>query len=117
MGTSIDKKVVESIINELVTEFNDSNEELTVSLCEADLKLLKAAENEGTEESIPEESNSEEQEDFSAALAGIFDSFDSSDDSEFVLNGHTNVKFVVDNELEPGDCQVKSRFGLLDGRV
>lgn len=114
-GTKINKEIVERIIIELVSEFNDSsNEELTVTLCESDLKLLKAAETEPTEELIPDDKG---EEDFSTALAGIFDSFDSSNDSEFVLNGHENIKFRIDNDLKPGDCQVKSRFGLLDGRI
>ena len=27
------------------------------------------------------------------------------------------VKFFTDDSLESGDCQIKSRFGLLDGRI
>ena len=33
------------------------------------------------------------------------------------LKGYTNVKFFEDPSLQHGDCQVKSRFGLLDGRI
>jgi len=34
-----------------------------------------------------------------------------------LLEGYPNVSFHEDPTLSRGDCQIKSRFGLLDGRV
>ena len=51
---------------------------------------------------------------FASAIAGIFDGLE-GDDS--LIEGYPNVKFHQDDSLLPGDCQVKSRYGLLDGRI
>ena len=34
-----------------------------------------------------------------------------------LLEGYPNVVFHEDEGLGRGDCQIKSRFGLVDGRV
>ena len=39
------------------------------------------------------------------------------DGDDSLLEGYPNVKFHEDETLSSGDCQVKSRFGLLDGRI
>jgi flagellar biosynthesis/type III secretory pathway protein FliH len=39
------------------------------------------------------------------------------DGDDALLDGYPNVKFFEDASLQSGDCQIKSRFGLLDGRV
>ena len=43
--------------------------------------------------------------------------FDGIDGDDALLDGFPFVKFFEDSSLESGDCQVKSRFGLLDGRI
>ena len=47
-------------------------------------------------------------------FAGIFVNLD-GDDS--VLPDLPRVQFFEDTTLHSGDCQIKSRFGLLDGRI
>jgi flagellar biosynthesis/type III secretory pathway protein FliH len=113
-GVPITREIIDSVVKEIVSEFNDSQEELVVSLCENDFKLLKSADSEPEEKAIPSE---EDEQDFSAALAGIFDSFEGSGDEEFLLPGLKNIKFQIDTNLQSGDCIVKSRFGIIDGRV
>ena len=65
-------------------------------------------------ETPAEEKNNQEEEGFASAIAGIFDGLDGDD---ALLEGYPNVKFFEDSSLSSGDCQIKSRFGLLDGRV
>ena len=48
------------------------------------------------------------------AVGMIFDGLDGDD---ALLAGYPNVKFFEDASLNSGDCQIKSRFGLLDGRI
>ena len=63
------------------------------------------------------ESSSEDEENdegFASAIAGIFDGLEGDD---ALLSEYPEVKFFVDDSLENGDCQIKSRFGLLDGRI
>lgn len=60
------------------------------------------------------EEEAQEEEGFASAIAGIFDGLDGDD---ALLEGYPNVKFFEDASLQSGDCQIKSRFGLLDGRV
>jgi flagellar biosynthesis/type III secretory pathway protein FliH len=106
---------VEGIVRSLIAEFSDKEEKLEVYLCPEDLKLLKAL---GKKPSPQEISKSEQrssgEDGFASAIAGIFDNLD-GDDS--ILPDLPRVKFFEDTSLNSGDCQIKSRFGLLDGRV
>jgi len=58
--------------------------------------------------------SSESGDGFASAIAGIFDNLDGED---AVLPDLPRVKFFEDATLSNGDCQVKSKFGLLDGRI
>ena len=58
--------------------------------------------------------DSENEDGFASAISGIFENLD-GDDS--LLPDYPNVRFHEDTSLEKGDCQIKSRFGLLDGRI
>ncbi len=106
----IDGEQVRSIVVSMISEFSESDEKLDVYLCKADLDLLKGLSKPNAEDLVKE--NPEEG--FASAIAGIFDGLD-GDDS--LLEGYPNVKFHEDETLSSGDCQVKSRFGLLDGRI
>ncbi|HAF58928.1 MAG TPA: hypothetical protein DCL00_05000, partial [Opitutae bacterium] len=59
-------------------------------------------------------STSDSEDGFASAIAGIFDNLDGEDS---VLPDLPRVKFHEDNSLVSGDCQIKSKFGLLDGRI
>ena len=109
-GIELDRDAVVGIITNLIGEFATQDEKLEVYLCPDDLKLLKMGEKLAKEE--PEES--QETDDFSGALAGLFDSLGGD---EALLEGYPNVSFHEDTDLNRGDCQIKSRFGLLDGRI
>lgn len=109
-GIDLDRDAVVGIITNLIGEFSTQDEKLKIYLCPDDLKLLKMGEKLTKEE--PEES--QEIDDFSGALAGLFDGLGGD---EALLEGYPNVTFYEDAELERGDCQIKSRFGLLDGRI
>ena len=106
---------VEGIVRSLIAEFSDKEEKLEVYLCPDDLKLLKAL---GKKPSPQEDTASDQrtsgEDGFASAIAGIFDNLD-GDDS--ILPDLPRVKFFEDTSLNSGDCQIKSRFGLLDGRV
>ena len=107
---SLDKESIEQIVKSMVTEFSGEDEKLEVFLCPQDLSLLKAMadpEKPASEEEVQEEG-------FASAIAGIFDGLDGDD---ALLDGYPNVKFFEDASLQSGDCQIKSRFGLLDGRI
>lgn len=107
---SLDRESIEQIVKSMVTEFSGEDEKLEVFLCPQDLSLLKAM-------ADPEKPASEEdsqEEGFASAIAGIFDGLDGDD---ALLDGYPNVKFFEDASLQSGDCQIKSRFGLLDGRI
>ena len=108
--TPLDRSVIENIVKGLVAEFSGEDEKLEAYLCPEDLKLLKAFDREESAE-VPAE---EEEEGFASAIAGIFDGLDGDD---ALLEGYPNVTFHEDPTLSRGDCQIKSRFGLLDGRI
>ena len=108
---SLDRDAVEGIVRSLVSEFAGEDEKLEVYLCPDDLKLLKAFDR---EPEAPEEGEPEPGADFAGAIAGIFEGLDGE---EALLEGYPNVTFHEDPMLVAGDCQIKSRFGLLDGRV
>lgn len=105
---------IEGIVRSLIKEFSDEEEKLEVFLCPEDLKLLKALGKGSKEEDANEASTSESEDGFASAIAGIFDNLDGEDS---VLPDLPRVKFHEDNSLVSGDCQIKSKFGLLDGRI
>ncbi len=108
---TLDRDAIEAIVKSMVTEFSGDDEKLEVYLCSKDLALLKAM---ADPEKLAVEDEKDEEEGFASAIAGIFDGLDGDD---ALLEGYPNVKFFEDSSLQPGDCQIKSRFGLLDGRV
>jgi flagellar assembly protein FliH len=108
---TLDKESIEQIVKSMVTEFSGDDEKLEVFLCPHDLSLLKAM---ADPEKPASEEEGQEEEGFASAIAGIFDGLDGDD---ALLDGYPNVKFFEDASLQSGDCQIKSRFGLLDGRV
>jgi len=108
---SLDKESIESIVRNMISEFSGDDEKLEVYLCSEDLNLLKAI----ADADKPADGGDEgEGEGFASAIAGIFDGLDGDD---ALLDGYPNVKFFEDSTLQSGDCQIKSRFGLLDGRI
>ena len=105
---------IEGMVRSLISEFSDKDEKLEVYLCPDDLRLLKAL---GKGSSVPlkqENGESVNEDGFASAIAGIFDNLDGEDS---VLPDLPRVKFFEDASLSSGDCQVKSKFGLLDGRI
>ncbi len=110
-GVELSRDNVESIVRSLIKEFSDEDESLEVFLSPGDLDLLKGL-SDATRQS---DASANEQEDgFASAISGIFDNLD-GDDS--LLPDLPNVRFHGDPSLASGDCQIKSRFGLLDGRI
>ena len=109
--TPLNRETVESIVKNMVAEFSNDDEKLEVYLCADDLNLLKAFARD--DEPAPAEGESDES-GFAGAIAGIFDGLDGDD---ALLEGYPNISFHEDPTLSRGDCQIKSRFGLLDGRV
>ena len=109
-GIEPDAQQIQEIVRSLLAEFVQDEETLEVYLCKEDLTLLKAA------RKIKDASQEKEQVDegFASAIAGIFDNLDGDD---ALLPDFPKVKFFEDQTLTRGDCQVKSRFGLLDGRI
>ena len=105
---------IEKIVRSLIKEFSDEDEQLEVFLCPDDLKLLKALGSKADLEKGNSDSTDEAEDGFASAIAGIFDNLD-GDDS--VLADLPKVKFFEDSSLKTGDCQIKSKFGLLDGRI
>ncbi len=110
-GTEITNEIIQAVIKDLIAEFSNEKESLEILLCPQDIELLKAASAPAKEESIPEEKNGD---DFANAMAGIFASMG---DEDKLGTEYPNVNFVEDETLNPGDCKVQSRFGILDGRV
>jgi len=111
-GVQIDGNAVEKLVISLIEEFADETESLDVYLCPDDLNLLKAfSKPEGNGDKQPQ---SDQNDGFANAISGIFDNLD-GDDS--LLPNYPNVSFHEDSSLSSGDCQIKSRFGLLDGRI
>ena len=106
----MDKTAVEEMVKSMIKEFADDQEQLEVFLSSEDLSLLKSM---ADSEKEPEKGAGDD-EGFASAIAGIFDGLDGDD---ALLEGYPNVKFFEDSTLASGDCQVKSRFGLLDGRI
>ena len=110
---SLDGSGVEQLVKSMIAEFSEEDEKLEVYLNPKDLELLKGLRR--TEDvSEGEGSQKEEEEGFASAIAGIFDGLDGDD---ALLSEYPEVKFFEDDSLQSGDCQIKSRFGLLDGRI
>ena len=108
--TPLNRETVENIVRTLVAEFSGEDEKLEAYLCPEDLNLLKAF----AREEKTENTSEKEEGGFASAIAGIFDGLEGDDT---LLEGYPNVTFHEDPTLSRGDCQIKSRFGLLDGRV
>jgi len=112
-GIELDAEAIEGIVRKMVSEFAGQDEEkLEVYLCPQDLSLLKAMAN--PQKEPVDDAGDGDDEGFASAIAGIFDGLDGDD---ALLAGYPNVKFFEDASLNSGDCQIKSRFGLLDGRI
>ena len=109
-GIQLDREAVVGIVTSLIGEFATEDEKLEVYLCPDDLKVLKAGDKLATEKS----EDKSDTDDFSGAIAGLFEGLGGD---EALLEGYPNVIFHEDPELGPGDCQIKSRFGLVDGRL
>jgi flagellar assembly protein FliH len=110
----LDRDAIEKIVKSMVSDFSGDNEKLEVYLCPQDLTLLKALSKQQDALVQETESEQDQEEGFASAIAGIFDGLDGDDE---LLDGYPNVKFFEDSSLNSGDCQIKSRFGLLDGRI
>ena len=108
---NLDGEGIEQLVKSMIGEFADENEKLEVYLNPQDLDLLKGLRR---TEDTSDTSDEENDEGFASAIAGIFDGLEGDD---ALLSEYPEVKFFVDDSLESGDCQIKSRFGLLDGRI
>ncbi len=108
---NLDGEGIEQLVKSMIGEFADENEKLEVYLNPQDLDLLKGLRR---TEDTSDTSDEENDEGFASAIAGIFDGLEGDD---ALLSEYPEVKFFVDDSLEIGDCQIKSRFGLLDGRI
>ncbi len=108
---NLDGEGIEQLVKSMIGEFADENEKLEVYLNPQDLDLLKGLRR---TEDTSDTSDEENDEGFASAIAGIFDGLEGDD---ALLSEYPEVKFFVDDSLENGDCQIKSRFGLLDGRI
>jgi flagellar assembly protein FliH len=109
--STLDGNAIEQLVKSMISEFSEEDEKLEVFLAPADLELLKGL------RKTEDDSSSEPEEDgegFASAIAGIFDGLDGDD---ALLSEYPEVKFFEDESLKSGDCQIKSRFGLLDGRI
>lgn len=108
-GVEFDCKAIEEIVRSMIKEFTNEDESLEVFLSPEDLTLLKGM-------SSPEKPAEPNEDDggFASAIAGIFDNLEGDD---ALLPDLPKVRFFADESLQRGDCQVKSRFGLLDGRI
>jgi flagellar biosynthesis/type III secretory pathway protein FliH len=112
-GIELKDRNIEQIVRTLINEFSDEEEQLEVYLSADDLKLLKAF-TKADDSSSGSDEPKQEEDGFASAIAGIFDNLDGNDS---LLPDLPHVKFIEDTSLSSGDCQVKSRFGLLDGRI
>ena len=108
-GVEFDHKAIEKIVRSMISEFTNDDEALEVFLCPEDLSLLK-----GMNSTVKPAETNEDEGGFASAIAGIFDNLDGDD---ALLPDFPKASFFADESLQRGDCQVKSRFGLLDGRI
>ena len=105
---------VEGNVRALIKEFADEEEKLEVFLSPEDLKLLKALGRGSSTQEDEETMDNQNEDGFASAIAGIFDNLDGEDS---VLPDLPRVSFFEDATLSTGDIQIKSKFGLLDGRI
>ena len=108
-GVEFDRNAIEEIVRAMISEFTNEDEALEVFLSPEDINLLK-----GMSSSEKAVETNETEEGFASAIAGIFENLDGD---ETLLPDLPKVSFFADESLQRGDCQVKSRFGLLDGRI
>ena len=108
---NLDGEGIEQLVKSMIGEFADENEKLEVYLNPPDLALRQGLRRTADTSDTSDEENDEG---FASAIAGIFDGLEGDD---ALLSEYPEVKFFVDDSLESGDCQIKSRFGLLDGRI
>jgi len=108
---TLDGNSIEELVKSMIAEFSEEDEKLEVFLSPSDLELLKGLRKTADDSSSGDE---EEGEGFASAIAGIFDGLDGDD---ALLSEYPEVKFFEDGSLQSGDCQINSRFGLLDGRI
>ncbi len=108
------KSEVEQIARSLINDFSSKDEKLEVYLCPEDMKLLRGMGKSSSEDEVIDNGEDDQGDGFASAIAGIFDNLDGED---ALLPDLPNVMFFEDPTLARGDCQIKSRFGLLDGRI
>ena len=106
------RDTIERLVKSMISEFANEDEKLEIYLSTEDLNLLKSVESVDSGKEEPQ--NEDNEQGFASAIAGIFDGIEGEDE---LLEGYPNVKFFEDSSLSSGDCQIKSRFGLLDGRI
>ena len=106
------RDTIERLVKSMISEFANEDEKLEIYLSTEDLNLLKSVESVDSGKEEPQ--NEDNEKGFASAIAGIFDGIEGEDE---LLDGYPNVKFFEDSSLSSGDCQIKSRFGLLDGRI
>ena len=106
------RDTIERLVKSMISEFANEDEKLEIYLSTEDLNLLKSVESVDSGKEEPQ--NEDNEQGFASAIAGIFDGIEGEDE---LLDGYPNVKFFEDSSLSSGDCQIKSRFGLLDGRI
>ena len=107
----LDAEMIKSLVKSMIEDFSDDQESLEIFLSPGDLSLFKSLSDKDKE---PATDEGKQDDGFASAIAGIFDGIDGDDT---LLEGYPNIKFFEDASLKSGDCQVKSRFGLLDGRI
>ena len=110
----LDGEKIEEIVKSMISEFSEEDEKLEVYLSPSDLELLKGLRRTNSEDTNESEGSVDSEEGFASAIAGIFDGLDGDD---ALLSEYPEVKFFEDDSLHNGDCQIKSRYGLLDGRI
>lgn len=79
-GIELNPEAVENNLRELMQEITPDGEELEVSLCPEDFKLIKEIDT-GT------------------------------------LSATSKIRLIEDASLKKGDCMIRSRFGIVDGRI
>jgi len=110
----LDGEKIEEIVKSMISEFSEEDEKLEVYLSPSDLELLKGLRRTNSEDTNESAVSVDSEEGFASAIAGIFDGLDGDD---ALLSEYPEVKFFEDDSLQNGDCQIKSRYGLLDGRI
>lgn len=110
-GLELEPAQVESIVDSILKEAPEG-EQLELRLNPEDLHLLHGIHQAATTTDRPDPADSGE--DFAQALSGLFDG---DGESDGLGEKYPGVTFVEDEALGRGDCLLKSRYGLVDGRV